>query len=102
MRFSKALELMRQNAEEVTREDWGPKVFIGIHTPGGKMNTPYLYKYDDGELVPYLPSHVDLLAEDWQIFGNASAYQTDHEGPSVMTDDDEPHHPFPDDPYDTL
>ena len=51
------------------REGWnGKDMYITLQCPDddSKMTLPYIYlKTADGELVPWVASQTDLLAEDW-------------------------------------
>lgn len=70
MDFSDALRAAK-NGEAIAREGWnGPGQHVALQVPDehSKMRKPYLYISPvDGELVPWLASQTDLLAEDWQI-----------------------------------
>lgn len=54
----------------VTREGWNGRhqwVALQRPDPDSKMTLPYLYiSTVQGELVPWLASQTDLLAEDWR------------------------------------
>ena len=66
--FGLALEMLKAGAI-VSRVGWdGDGQFIKLQVPDehSKMKKPYLYISPvDGELVPWLASQTDLLAEDW-------------------------------------
>ncbi len=53
------------------RKGWNAtNQFISIQRPdeNSKMRKPYLYiKPVDGELVPWLASQTDMLADDWYL-----------------------------------
>lgn len=70
MDFSLALGLLKQGYA-VSREGWnGKDQWIALQTPDehSKMGLPYLYiRVVDGNLIPWLASQSDLLAEDWEI-----------------------------------
>lgn len=55
----------------VAREGWnGKNMWIKLQAPdvGSKMSLPYIYICTaDGDLVPWVASQTDLLAEDWQV-----------------------------------
>jgi hypothetical protein len=55
----------------VTRDGWnGRGQFLALQTPdeGSKMTLPYIYITTvTGDLVPWLASQTDLLAEDWVV-----------------------------------
>lgn len=68
--FGWALEQLL-NGERVYREGWNGKgMWIKLQVPdeNSKMRRPYLYMSPiDGELVPWVASQSDLLAEDWDV-----------------------------------
>lgn len=68
MDFGGALESLRFGCR-VTRAGWnGKDMWLALQIPDGysKMRRPYIYMSPvDGELVPWVASQSDLLAEDW-------------------------------------
>lgn len=70
MRFGSAL-LALQNKERVTRRGWnGKDMYIELQVPDehSKMTLPYIFmRTVQGDLVPWLASQTDLLAEDWEL-----------------------------------
>jgi len=70
MDFSDALEVVRHGAK-ISRSGWnGVGMYVALQTPdeNSKMRRPYLYMYPvGGELVPWVASQTDLLADDWQV-----------------------------------
>ncbi len=70
MDFGTALSSLRRG-EYVTRKGWnGPGMWVHLQKPdeGSKMTLEYLYmRTVQGDLVPWLISMSDLLAEDWVI-----------------------------------
>ena len=79
MNFGQALEALK-NGEKVARKGWNGKgIFIELQRPdtNSKMTHPYIYIDTTGletdnehapkNLVPWLASQTDMLAEDWQI-----------------------------------
>jgi hypothetical protein len=56
--------------ENFTREGWngkGMSISLQIPDSHSKMSRPYIYmKTVDGDLVPWVASQTDLLAEDWR------------------------------------
>lgn len=70
MNFGQALGAL-QSGCKVCRSGWnGAKQWIALQVPDehSKMRKPYIYISPvDGELVPWLASQTDLLAEDWCI-----------------------------------
>ncbi len=69
MDFGEALQELK-NGSQVTRTGWnGPGQWLKLQDPdaNSKMRKPYIYISPvDGELVPWLASQTDLLAEDWE------------------------------------
>lgn len=70
MNIGDAIAAMRHGSK-VTREGWnGPGQYLKLQVPDehSKMRKPYIYISPvDGELVPWLASQTDLLANDWMI-----------------------------------
>lgn len=70
MDFSRALQALRQG-QRVAREGWnGAGMWLALQVPDAhsKMRRPYIYMSPvDGDLVPWVASQSDLLAEDWQL-----------------------------------
>jgi len=68
--FETALEFLKAG-RKVQRVGWnGKNMWIHLQTPTdtSKMTLPYIYmKTADENLVPWLASQTDLLAEDWII-----------------------------------
>lgn len=66
--FGDAIRFMKGGAA-VSRIGWnGPDQWIALQVPDdhSKMKKPYIYISPvDGELVPWLASQTDMLAEDW-------------------------------------
>lgn len=84
--FPSALQALRSGAR-MTRTGWnGPGMYVAVHHPPSafakllgvhdpnickypRMTLPYLYMYTaQGELVPWVASHSDLLAYDWEPY----------------------------------
>lgn len=69
MNFGWAINCLKMN-EKVTRKSWNGKgQWIALQTPdqNSKMKKPYIYISPvDGELVPWLASQSDILADDWE------------------------------------
>lgn len=74
MNFGWALEDLKRG-HKVCRSGWnGRDMWIHLQTPdrNSKMSLPYIYMYTaTGDLVPWLASQTDILAEDW----DRSTYQ---------------------------
>lgn len=68
MTFGDALVALKRGAK-VQRAGWNGKgMHVALQVPDAhsKMGLPYLYmKTVGGQLVPWLASQTDLLAEDW-------------------------------------
>jgi len=68
MYFGEALVRLREG-RVLTRLGWnGPNQVIALQKPdlNSKMTLPYIYiRTVQGDLVPWLASQTDLLAEDW-------------------------------------
>lgn len=66
--FSTALQLLK-DGKKVARRGWnGVGMHIELQTPTetSKMKRPYIFMFPvDGQLVPWVASQTDLLAEDW-------------------------------------
>ena len=73
MNFSRALEALKKEGDgiKIQREGWNGKgMWVALQIPdaNSKMTLPYLYmKTADNQLVPWLISQTDALAEDWNI-----------------------------------
>lgn len=70
MGFGRALEQLREGAK-LTRRGWnGPGQYVKIQVPDdySKMTLPYIYiRTTQNQLVPWIASQTDLLANDWEI-----------------------------------
>ena len=70
MNYGKALEALKEG-KKLSRSGWnGPNQYIQLQVPDehSKMTLPYLYiKTVQGDLVPWLASQTDMLAEDWLV-----------------------------------
>ncbi len=68
--FSVALEMLKEG-KSITRKGWnGPNQCLTLQVPdeNSKMTLPYIYITTvQRNLVPWLASQTDLLAEDWEI-----------------------------------
>ncbi len=68
--FSRALDILKSGGT-VARSGWcnrGQFLSLQIPTMLSKMNKPYIYIVcEDGELVPWVASQTDLLANDWHL-----------------------------------
>lgn len=68
MNFSQALELLK-SGKRIYRSGWnGKEMYLELQKPdeNSKMTLPYIYIMTvQGEVVPWLASQTDILAEDW-------------------------------------
>lgn len=71
MDFGEALAKVKIHGAHIARTGWnGAGMYVTLHVPDehSKMRRPYLYmKPVDGDLVPWVASQSDILAEDWQV-----------------------------------
>jgi hypothetical protein len=66
--FGNALDMLRhgQRVSRLGRNGRGMWLALQVPDAHSKMTQPYVYMYTaQGDLVPWLPSQADLLAEDW-------------------------------------
>lgn len=72
MNFGQALEYLKTGFR-VHREGWNGKgMWLALQKPDAhsKMSLPYIYiKTADDNLVPWLASQTDILADDWDVAG---------------------------------
>ena len=70
MNFGQTIEKLKEG-KKVARKGWNGKgmwIKIQVPTEKSKMTLPYIYmKTADDNLVPWLASQTDILAEDWKI-----------------------------------
>lgn len=75
MNFGEALDHLQNNGY-VCRAGWnGRGMWLALQVPDAhsKMTRPYIYmKTVDEQLVPWVASQTDLLAEDWELAGPVS------------------------------
>lgn len=68
--FGKVLKELR-NGERAYRAGWNGKgMWIALQVPdaNSKMTLPYIYmRTVTGDLVPWLASQTDMLADDWLL-----------------------------------
>lgn len=68
LNFGQALELLK-SGQRVARQGWNGKgMWLALQRPdvNSKMSLPYIYMSTvTGDLVPWLASQTDVLAEDW-------------------------------------
>ena len=69
MDFGDAVKKMKYRGGRFTRAGWnGKNMYIELQVPDehSKMTLPYIYmKTVQGDLVPWLASQTDMLADDW-------------------------------------
>ena len=72
MTFGEAIEEMKSGGR-VTRDGWNGKgMWLALQRPDthSKMTLPYIYMSTvAGQLVPWLASQTDILADDWLPVG---------------------------------
>lgn len=70
MNFGQAIAALKAG-QKVARAGWnGKNMWLGLQVPDAntKMTLPYIYMFTaQGDLVPWLASQTDVLAEDWSI-----------------------------------
>lgn len=72
--FGAALHWL-EAGEKVSRKAWhgrvlGHEMWITVQWPdeNSKMGHPYIYmKVADGKFIPWVPSHTDIFAGDWEV-----------------------------------
>lgn len=68
--FGAALDALKAG-EVVARKGWngrGMWLKLQVPDPNSKMTLPYIYmKTATNDLVPWLASQTDMLAEDWMV-----------------------------------
>ncbi|HEI6853033.1 TPA: DUF2829 domain-containing protein [Yersinia enterocolitica] len=85
MNFGQAIAALK-TGYKVARKGWnGVGLWLELQTPAAhsKMTLPYIFmSYPDnakttpGARVPWLASQTDMLAEDWGIVGNETAFNS--------------------------
>lgn len=67
--FGHALEAMKMGGS-ATRAAWNGVSALDRKMPEDRTTKPYLrMKWINGVCAAWLPSHSDILAEDWEISG---------------------------------
>lgn len=70
LNFGQALANLK-DGKRIAREGWnGKNMWLELQRPDehSKMTLPYVYMFTaQGDLVPWLASQTDILAEDWCI-----------------------------------
>lgn len=61
-----------KSGDKLAREGWnGKNMYVELQMPDedSKMTLPYVFMFTaKGDLVPWLCSQTDLLADDWEIY----------------------------------
>jgi hypothetical protein len=61
-----------KSGDKLAREGWnGKNMYVELQMPDedSKMTLPYVFMFTSkGDLVPWLCSQTDLLADDWEIY----------------------------------
>ncbi|MGA7384509.1 MAG: DUF2829 domain-containing protein [Methylocella sp.] len=80
MTFGEAIEALKAG-DRVSRAGWhGEKMWLRLKKPGEspEMTLPYIFMSTvSGDLVPWLASQMDILAEDWFVPEFATAHTDD-------------------------
>ncbi len=75
MDFGDAIRNLKLD-KRVARAGWNGKgMWLGLQVPDAqsKMGLPYIYMSTvTGQLVPWLASQTDMLAEDWSVIDEVS------------------------------
>jgi Protein of unknown function (DUF2829) len=75
MDIGQAVNRLR-SGDRIARAGWnGKNMYLELQVPDedSKMTLPYVYMYTaQGDLVPWLCSQTDLLANDWEIYDGQS------------------------------
>lgn len=70
MNFGEAISALKAG-QRVARAGWNGKgMWLALQVPDAhsKMSLPYIYMSTaQGDLVPWLASQTDMLAEDWTV-----------------------------------
>ena len=68
MPFGLAIEAMKKG-KKIRLPKWFPDVFISIETPDArsKMTAPYFYVTSRFGLVPWIPTMIEMLSEEWAL-----------------------------------
>lgn len=70
MTFGEAISALKAG-QYVSRSGWnGKNMWLGLQVPDAhsKMSLPYIYMCTaQGDLVPWLASQTDVLADDWGV-----------------------------------
>lgn len=71
MNFGDAVYNLKEERLRVARSGWnGKNMYLELQVPdeNSKMTLPYIYMCTaQGDLVPWLASQTDILAEDWEL-----------------------------------
>jgi len=66
--FEQAIGYMK-DGESVSLPKWQDDVFISIQLPdeNSKMTAPYFYVTSRFGIVPWIPTMIEMFAEDWYV-----------------------------------
>jgi hypothetical protein len=66
MNFGTGIENMRTGGK-IRLPKWAPDVFISIQFPdeNSKMTAPYFYVTSRFGMVPWIPTMIEMLSENW-------------------------------------
>ncbi len=70
MNFGKALQLLQQG-DCVRLNSWKEDVFLELQIPDtySKMTAPYIYVESRYGRVPWNPTQIELLSDEWEDAG---------------------------------
>lgn len=70
LNFGQAIEAMN-NKKKVKLPHWKDDVFISMQFPdeNSKMTHKYMYVTSRFGLIPWIPTQIEILSNDWQIVG---------------------------------
>lgn len=67
MNFSEALVFLKEG-QKLARTDWNGKDMYIFLVPGMAKNLAYIgFRTVQGDLVPWVASHTDLLSDNWGV-----------------------------------
>lgn len=68
--FGTAIGAMK-NGGKIRLAKWGEGVFISIQSPdeNSKMTAPYMYVTSRFGMVPWVPTMIEMLSDEWMLAG---------------------------------
>ncbi|WP_125153109.1 Thoeris anti-defense Tad2 family protein [Clostridium rectalis] len=68
MNIRKALGLLKEG-NKIARKSWDKNTWIQVKYTllESKISLPYIYKNNNGKLIPWVSSEDDILANDWRL-----------------------------------